>query len=77
VTTDTDGDQVVGDFADEKHHLIGSKSIDGTVTITTGTGKYTGISGGWKFVLHGNEFRTAVAGTFVNYATVQGDYKLP
>jgi hypothetical protein len=39
--------------------------------------KYTGISGSWKYVLHGNEFRTAAPGTFVNDFTFQGNYKLP
>ena len=46
-------------------------------TITTGTGKYAGISGGWTFVVHGPEFRTAAEGTYVTYGPLQGGYRLP
>jgi hypothetical protein len=44
---------------------------------STGTGKYAGISGGFSYVIHGNEFRSAAEGTYVNYGTNQGSYKLP
>jgi hypothetical protein len=48
-----------------------------SATITARTGKYTGITGGWTYVAHVNEFRTAVEGTYAVDCTNSGNYKLP
>ncbi len=44
--------------------------------LTGGTGKFAGISGTGTYINHANEFRTATLGTFVNYLTFEGTYKL-
>ena len=44
---------------------------------TGGTGKFVGISGGFTYVAHANELRTAVEGTYAVYTTNEGSYKLP
>jgi len=76
VGTDPSGDQVVGAIADEKHRMD-QKNVSGSFTFTTGTGKYTGISGASTLVEHGNDFRPTAEGTYVNYLTFEGNYKLP
>jgi hypothetical protein len=76
VGTDPAGDQLVFDFSDEKHALD-QKAWKGSATFTTGTGKYAGVSGGIAHVLHGNDFRPAAEGTYFQYATFDGHYKLP
>jgi hypothetical protein len=76
VATDRDGDQIVSSFASEKYPAD-AKNVSGTVTFTYGTGKYSGITGGFTFVNHGTEFRTAAEGTYVQYADFKGSYKLP
>jgi hypothetical protein len=75
--TDPTGDQLVGDVASDEKYPAGAKSFSGKLTFTTGTGKYAGISGGGTFTCHGREFRTAAEGTYVNYCTNQGSYKIP
>jgi hypothetical protein len=77
VATDPGGDQIVAEFADSEKHAPDQKSWNGAAKFTTGTGKYVGISGGFTYVIHGNEFRSAAEGTYTNYATNQGSYKLP
>jgi hypothetical protein len=67
VGTDPAGDQVVVEPAGEKRPTS-AKSFGEIGTITAGTGKYTGISGGYTAVNHGPEFRTdrtGIEGTFV------------
>ncbi len=79
VGTDPAGDQVVVEPAGEKRPTS-AKSFGETGTITAGTGKYTGISGGYTAVNHGPEFRTdrtGIEGTFVQYSEFQAKYKLP
>jgi hypothetical protein len=77
VGTDPTGDQLVGNFGPDEKHTPDQKSWNGSATYTTGTGKYAGISGGWTYVIHVNEFRPATEGTFLNYVTFQAHYKLP
>jgi hypothetical protein len=60
-----------------KLHAADAKTYDATTTFTTGTGKYTGITGGATIVVHGPEFRTATEGTSVQYGEIQAKYKLP
>jgi hypothetical protein len=76
VGVDPAGDQFAFNFETEKH-APNQKSFKGSSTMTTGTGKYRGIIGGSEFVVHSNEFRPMAEGTFVNYVTFQGHYKLP
>jgi hypothetical protein len=77
VATDPAGDQVVWNFGPDEKHAPDQKSWNGSGTYTTGTGKYAGISGSGTYVIHSNEFRPAAEGTYLNYATIQGTYKLP
>ncbi len=75
VFTDPDGDQIVADGAVK--HASNAKSFDASSTFTSGTGKYTGITGGTTEVLHGPEFKTPADGAYVQYGEIQGRYKLP
>lgn len=77
VGTDPAGDHVVGDIASTGKYAATAKSFSGTLTLTTGTGKYTGISGSWTYVAHGPEFRPESEGTYFQFSTNQGSYKLP
>jgi hypothetical protein len=76
VGADPSGDQFAFNFETEKH-APNQKSFKGSSTMITGTGKYRGVTGGSEFVVHGNEFRPMAEGTFVNYVTFEGHYKLP
>jgi hypothetical protein len=76
VLTDPNGDQLAGIFSGDKWPKD-AKSFTGSATWITGTGKYAGISGNVKVECHGPEFRTAAEGTYVQYCTVRGGYKLP
>jgi hypothetical protein len=77
VGTDPAGDQLVGDFASDGKYPQDAKSYSGSVTWTTGTGKYAGISGGHKYVCHSPDLRPAAEGTFYQYCEEQGgSYKL-
>jgi hypothetical protein len=76
VGTDPAGDQLAITISDEKH-APDQKSWNGSVNLTAGTGKYTGISGSGAYVIHGNaEFRQP-QGSYVDYSTIQGNYKIP
>jgi len=75
VGVDLAGDKFALDFKTEKHPPD-QKTFKGTSTMTTGTGKYHGITAGSEFVVHANEFRPFAEGTFVNYVTFEGHYKL-
>jgi hypothetical protein len=77
VATDPAGDQIVSNFGPDEKHAPDQKSWSGSETWTTGTGKYAGISGGGTYVVHLNEFRAAAEGTYLDYVTKQGSYKLP
>ena len=65
VGTDPDGDQIAGNAGTDGRYAADAKSSKGWVTFTTGTGKYTGISGGITTVDHNNEFRPAAEGTYL------------
>jgi hypothetical protein len=77
VMTDPAGDQILADVAGDGAHAMDAKSYGASGTFTAGTGKFAGISGGITFVCQNTGFRTAAAGTYGMYATVQGNYKLP
>jgi hypothetical protein len=77
VGTDPDGDQLVGDVASDGKFPANAKSFVVKVTYTTGTGKYTGITGGHISTCHGHDFRTAAEGSYALYNTNSGSYKLP
>jgi hypothetical protein len=77
VGTDPAGDQVVGDDVSDGKYPQDAKSFSGMLTLTTGTGKYAGISGSQKYICHLPDFRPATVGTFFQYCTQSGNYKLP
>jgi len=77
VGIDPGGDQIALDFADSEKHAPDQKNWNGAAKYTTGTGKYAGISGGFNYVVRGNEFRPGTEGTYLSYVTSQGSYKLP
>jgi hypothetical protein len=76
VATDPSGDQVVTNIFNAKHAL-GANPLTGTDTWTTGTGKLAGVSGGGTYNCEEGKFKMAVDGTYVDYCTIQGSYKLP
>jgi hypothetical protein len=76
VGTDPDGDKIAADVGSDGKYAV-AKSNGTSVTYTTGTGKYAGISGGYKYVCHSGEFRPAAEGTYHHYCSGQGSYKLP
>jgi hypothetical protein len=65
------------DVVSDGKHAPDAKTYRGLATITTGTGKYTGISGSFTSVLHGPQFKTAAEGTYAQYGEIQATYKLP
>ena len=77
VGTDPAGDQISRDWVHEKWSSPDAKNVHGSFTITEGTGKFAGVSGGHSYVARPNEFRTAVEGTYVAFTTNQRSYKLP
>jgi hypothetical protein len=77
VATDPAGDQISFDFQQEKWSSLNAKNVPTSAKFTGGTGKYAGISGGFTGVVHVNEFRTAVEGTYAVPVPFQGSYKLP
>jgi hypothetical protein len=76
VGTDTAGDQLAVIISDEKHTLD-AKSWSGTDTLSGGTGKFAGVSGGGPSVCHGGEFKPIIDGTYLDYCTGKWSYKLP
>jgi len=77
VGIDREGDQLAVNFGPDEKHTPYQKSWESPTTFTTGTGKFAGISGSGTYVNHSNEFRPVTDGTFLNYVTFQGSYKLP
>ena len=75
VGTDPSGDTLASKFAGE--HATQDKAMKGTTTFTSGTGKFAGVSGTLHYVVHAPEFRAPTEGTYVNYVTFEGNYKLP
>jgi hypothetical protein len=75
--TDPTGDQVVINFGPDEKHKTDQDSWNGSVTFTTGTGKYAGISGGWTYTIYGNSLKSTTPGTYYDYGNFQGSYKLP
>jgi hypothetical protein len=74
--TDIDGDQIAVDVMTD-WYPNGAKDFSGDATFTAGTGKYEGITGGFKESCHNGVFRTAADNAFVGYCTNEGSYKLP
>jgi hypothetical protein len=73
VATDPSGDQFVDNWSDAKHELGGK--IKGTDVFSSGTGKYTGITGGGTFEVDGRDFKMP-EGTYAIHGPMQGNYKL-
>jgi hypothetical protein len=76
VYTDLSGDQIVADVASGKYPKD-AKTTSNTITLTTGTGKYVGISGVSKNVCSGSDYKAPTEGTFFSHCTGEGSYKLP
>lgn len=76
VGIDPTGDQLALTFSGEKH-TAEDTSWKGTSTYVSGTGKFAGVSGTISFTNHGREFKPLTEGTYVDYVTFQGKYKLP
>ena len=76
VGTDPSGDQVAINFADEKHSLD-QKIVPGSFTLTTGTGKYAGITGSATYEGDESAFRSPEGGPNFDHNTHHGSYKLP
>jgi hypothetical protein len=76
MATDLAGDKIFQKFLTEKH-TPDQKHWSVSVTCIGGTGKYTGISCDETDITYMNEFPAAPEGTYVDYGTIQGSYKLP
>jgi hypothetical protein len=77
VGTDPAGDQILQTYVSEKRP-VDQKSYSLVLKTTGGTGKYAGITGEEPHdVCHPGEFKSAIEGTYANYCTIQGTYKLP
>jgi hypothetical protein len=74
VATDPSGDQFVDNWSIVKHELGGNAIVRDLYT--SGTGKYTGITGSGTWEVKGGEFRTP-EGTYALHGPLQGSYKLP
>jgi hypothetical protein len=77
VVTGPSGDQIVADIASDGTYPADAKVIPAKGMFTSGTGKYTGISGNLTNILHGPDFRPAEAGVIAVYGDFQASYKLP
>jgi hypothetical protein len=75
VGTDPSGDTLASKFSGEKSSQ--DKAMTGTSTLTSGTGKFAGVTGTSQYVVHAPEFHAPTAGTYVNHVTFEGNYKLP
>jgi hypothetical protein len=75
VGNDPAGDQIAMEVASDGK-VDFSKATNIIHTLTAGTGKYAGISGGWNFMGHGSEFK-ASEGRYAQYGPLNGSYKLP
>ena len=73
--TDPAGDQIALNWVDEKHPLD-QKTVPGSFTLTTGTGKYAGITGSATYTSDGSEFRSG-GDLYFGHNTHHGSYKLP
>jgi hypothetical protein len=76
VGTDPAGDQVVLDWAEQKHPAS-QKIVKGSLVLTGGTGKYAGITGRGTYADDGRMFRPTEKGTFFGHNTSHGSYTLP
>ena len=76
VMTDIDGDQIALDSAVD-WYPNSAKDYPGSITFVAGTGKYEGITGGFKEVCHNGVFKAAADNAFITYCTNEGNYKLP
>ena len=77
VYTDVDGDQIVTDATTGKYPRD-AKSNEGTATLTSGTGKYAGISGVITYVCGGaSGFKAPTEGTFFISCDRKGTYRIP
>jgi hypothetical protein len=74
--TDVSGDKLAAKFVSEKH-APDQKNVIVTMTCDGGTGKYAGASCTNTGTTHGGEFPPAPEGTYYQYQTFQGTYKLP
>jgi hypothetical protein len=75
VGTDRDGDKIVVTLP-EVTHAADAQNFTATLMLTTGTGKFAGITGSFTSACT-NEFRAASEGTNAYTCTNQGSYKLP
>ena len=75
VGTDQSGDQLVFDFTSEEYPLD-AKSFKVSGNFTSGTGKYTGISGTGTNIVD-LTFKPPADGMFIIRGEMQGNYKLP
>jgi hypothetical protein len=75
IHTDLDGDQIVTDNRSDKYPRD-AKTTNGVGVMTTGTGKYTGITGTIKYTCR-SDFKAPTDGTFFVTCANEGNYKLP
>jgi hypothetical protein len=78
IGTDPGSDHIIFEFLTDKFPFPSDKPLNVTVKITSGTGKYTGITGGHTYTYEGNTSKTETDGTFFDHGPIEGgNYKLP
>jgi hypothetical protein len=74
---DPTGDQVVHDWTDTEDHTLDAKTVRGALKLTSGTGKFAGITGSGTYEDHGNEWKPITEGTYMVDVSFEISYKLP
>jgi hypothetical protein len=78
VGTDPSGDQIVFEYVSEK--FSPDKPTDSTavnVKLTSGSGKYAGITGSHVYKNENGTSKSSAEGTALDHGTFEGTYKLP
>jgi hypothetical protein len=73
---DIDGDQIAVDVSID-WYPSNAKDFSGDARFTAGTGRYEGITGGFKETCHTGVFKAAADNAFFVYCSNEGNYKLP
>jgi hypothetical protein len=74
--SDPVGDQLVYNCANDKHPMD-QKAFSGSCSMTTGTGKYAGVSGSVTYGVALDDLRPMADGAFAFSNPIKGSYKLP
>jgi hypothetical protein len=74
---DPSGDQLAEDWTETEDHALDAKPLKGTIKLTSGTGKFAGITGSGTYEDYGNAWKPITEGTYMVYAPYEISYTLP